>query len=121
MQVSAFFIRTLVSGVVVERRFCAVFEGIKLSSPPSLQIKLVPKLWHESEIPRKKSTDLHRAPHKMVILSVGSEKRVASFDVLAEKVKAKHQMDSRCMSVLPNPYDFNLFMPQTRHVYSFHV
>lgn len=51
--------------------------------------------------------------HKKVILSVGSDKRVVGFDVLAERVEVKHQIDSRCMSVLPNPCDFNLFMVQT--------
>ncbi|KAK8947295.1 hypothetical protein KSP39_PZI006609 [Platanthera zijinensis] len=51
--------------------------------------------------------------HKRVILSVGSDKRVVGFDVLAERVEVKHQIDSRCMSVLPNPCDFNLFMVQT--------
>ncbi|XP_020590022.1 uncharacterized protein LOC110031247 [Phalaenopsis equestris] len=50
---------------------------------------------------------------KKVILSTGSDKRVIGYDLLAERAEFKHQIDSRCMSVLPNPCDFNLFMVQT--------
>lgn len=50
---------------------------------------------------------------KRVILSTGSDKRVIGFDLLAERAAFKYQIDSRCMSVLPNPCDFNLFMVQT--------
>lgn len=50
---------------------------------------------------------------KKVILSTGSDRRVIGFDLLAERAEFKHQIDSRCMSVLPNPCDFNLFMVQT--------
>lgn len=53
---------------------------------------------------------------KKVILSTGSDKRVIGFDLLAERAEFKHQIDSRCMSVLPNPCDFNLFMVQTGYV-----
>ncbi|KAK8954509.1 hypothetical protein KSP39_PZI002348 [Platanthera zijinensis] len=50
-------------------------------------IKLVLKLWYGSEFPRKKSTDPHQAPHKRVILSIGSEKRVAGLMCWQKKLK----------------------------------
>ncbi|KAL2554835.1 U5 small nuclear ribonucleoprotein 40 kDa protein [Forsythia ovata] len=51
--------------------------------------------------------------HKKVVMSVGADKRIIGFDLLAERVEYKNQIDSKCMSVLPNPCDFNLFMVQT--------
>ncbi|KAL2533930.1 transducin family protein/WD-40 repeat family protein [Abeliophyllum distichum] len=51
--------------------------------------------------------------HKKVVMSVGADKRIIGFDLLAEGVDYKNQIDSKCMSVLPNPCDFNLFMVQT--------
>ncbi|KAG0447380.1 hypothetical protein HPP92_028371 [Vanilla planifolia] len=50
---------------------------------------------------------------KKVVLSAGSDKRIVGFDVYAGVVDFKHLTDSKCMSVLPNPSDFNLFMVQT--------
>ncbi|KAI0510620.1 hypothetical protein KFK09_011228 [Dendrobium nobile] len=81
-------------------------------------------LWSE-KIDSWKHKAIHRNLHssavmgvagllqKRVILSTGSDKRVIGFDLLAERAAFKNQIDSRCMSVLPNPCDFNLFMVQT--------
>lgn len=51
--------------------------------------------------------------HKQVVLSAGADKRIIGFDLLAGRADYKHQIESKCMSVLPNPSDFNLFMVQT--------
>ncbi|KAG6587393.1 hypothetical protein SDJN02_15102 [Cucurbita argyrosperma subsp. argyrosperma] len=50
---------------------------------------------------------------KQIILSAGADKRILGFDVQAGSVLFKHQLETKCMSVLPNPCDFNLFMVQT--------
>ncbi|ONK72147.1 uncharacterized protein A4U43_C04F16280 [Asparagus officinalis] len=81
-------------------------------------------LWNEKENSWKPKT-LHRNQHSSavmgvaglqrnkVILSVGADKRIVGFDLLAETAEFKHQIDTKCMSVLPNPSDFNMFMVQT--------
>ncbi|KAL8456814.1 hypothetical protein ACS0TY_034888 [Phlomoides rotata] len=51
--------------------------------------------------------------HKNIVMSAGADKRIIGFDVITERADYKHQIDSKCMSVLPNPRDFNLFMVQT--------
>nr|XP_016460976.1 PREDICTED: uncharacterized protein LOC107784361 [Nicotiana tabacum] len=51
--------------------------------------------------------------HKKVVMSVGADKRIIGFDLLAQRAEYKHQIENKCMSVLPNPCDFNLFMVQT--------
>lgn len=50
---------------------------------------------------------------KQIVMSVGADKRIIGFDLLAGRVSFKHYIESKCMSVLPNPCDFNLFMVQT--------
>ncbi|OAY78642.1 hypothetical protein ACMD2_07200 [Ananas comosus] len=50
---------------------------------------------------------------KKTILSAGADKRIIGFDLAAGRSEFKHQIESKCMSVLPNPADFNLFMVQT--------
>lgn len=50
---------------------------------------------------------------KNAILSVGSDKRIISFDLAAGRTESKNLIDYKCMSVLPNPCDFNLYMVQT--------
>ena len=50
---------------------------------------------------------------RKTILSVGSDKRIISYDLSAERVDYKNLIDSKCMSVLLNPCDFNLYMVQT--------
>lgn len=51
--------------------------------------------------------------HKNIVMSAGADKRIIGFDVLTGRSDYKHQIESKCMSVLPNPCDFNLFMVQT--------
>ncbi|XXG47270.1 hypothetical protein AAC387_Pa02g1941 [Persea americana] len=43
----------------------------------------------------------------------GADKRIIGFDLSTGRADYKHQIESKCMSVLPNPSDFNLFMVQT--------
>ena len=50
--------------------------------------------------------------HKQMIVSAGADKRIIGYDVLAGRADYKHQIESKCMSVVPNPCDFNLFMVQ---------
>ncbi|KAJ1704691.1 hypothetical protein LUZ63_004470 [Rhynchospora breviuscula] len=51
--------------------------------------------------------------HKKIVLSVGADKRIIGFDVLAGRSDFKHQIEYKCMSVLPNPCDFNLYLVQS--------
>ncbi|XP_060172718.1 uncharacterized protein LOC132603604 isoform X3 [Lycium barbarum] len=51
--------------------------------------------------------------HKKVVMSAGADKRIIGFDLQAQRAEYKHQIENKCMSVLPNPCDFNLFMVQT--------
>ncbi|KAG8379568.1 hypothetical protein BUALT_Bualt07G0102500 [Buddleja alternifolia] len=51
--------------------------------------------------------------HKNVVMSAGADKRIIGFDVITGRADYKHQIESKCMSVQPNPCDFNLFMVQT--------
>ncbi|OWM65521.1 hypothetical protein CDL15_Pgr009111 [Punica granatum] len=50
---------------------------------------------------------------KDVILSAGADRKILGFDIQAGKPSFRHQIESKCMSILPNPCDFNLFMVQT--------
>lgn len=50
---------------------------------------------------------------KQMVVSVGADKRIIGFDLQSQKANYNHQIESKCMSVLPNPRDFNLFMVQT--------
>ncbi|XP_062091508.1 uncharacterized protein LOC133797577 isoform X2 [Humulus lupulus] len=79
-------------------------------------------LWKEKDDNVWKSTALHRNFHssavmgvagmqqKHIVLSVGADKRIIGFDANVGRAEFKHQIESKCMSVLPNPCDFNLFM-----------
>lgn len=83
-------------------------------------------LWNEKDGENSwKYKALHRNLHssavmgvaglqqKNIVLSAGADKRIIGFDVLAGRAEFKHQIECKCMSVLPNPSDFNLFMVQT--------
>ncbi|XP_010555586.1 PREDICTED: uncharacterized protein LOC104825039 isoform X2 [Tarenaya hassleriana] len=83
-------------------------------------------MWNESDEENKwKTRSLHRnlhsaavmgvagMRHKHVVLSVGADKRIYGFDVQVGRADYKHQIEYKCMSVLPNPSDFNLFMVQS--------
>lgn len=51
--------------------------------------------------------------HKQIIISVGADKKIIGFDPQAGRSDFKHQLESKCIGVQPNPRDFNLFMVQT--------
>ncbi|PWA98051.1 transducin family protein / WD-40 repeat family protein [Artemisia annua] len=51
--------------------------------------------------------------HTKTVISVGADRKIIGFDLETERTDIKHQIDSKCMSVLPNPRDSNLFMIQT--------
>lgn len=51
--------------------------------------------------------------HKKIVISVGADKRIIGYDLACGRADYKHQIESKGMSVLPNPCDFNLFMVQT--------
>ncbi|KAE8672275.1 Detected protein of confused Function [Hibiscus syriacus] len=85
-------------------------------------------LWSERDENVWKPKALHRNLHssavmgvagmqqKYIGLSAGADKRIIGFDVVTRSADFKHQMESKCMSVLPNPSDFSLFMVQTGYV-----
>ncbi|XP_073146826.1 uncharacterized protein [Henckelia pumila] len=83
-------------------------------------------LWIEhNEEGSWKPNSLHRSFHtsavmgvaglrdKNVVMSAGADKRIIGFDTSSGTVVYKYQTENKCMSVLPNPCDFNLFMVQT--------
>nr|KYP48999.1 putative histone-binding protein lin-53 [Cajanus cajan] len=82
-------------------------------------------LWNENGENNWKPERLHRnlhssavmgvagMQHKQVVLSAGRDKRILGYDARVGKEDFLHQVDSKCLSVLPNPCDFNLFMVQT--------
>ncbi|KAM2075665.1 hypothetical protein ACFX1T_038517 [Malus domestica] len=83
-------------------------------------------IWKETDAENVwKPKTLHRNMHssavmgvagmfqKQMILSAGADKRIVGFDANTGRAEFKHQIESKCMSVLPNPCDFNLFMVQS--------
>ncbi|TKY60528.1 Guanine nucleotide-binding protein subunit beta protein [Spatholobus suberectus] len=82
-------------------------------------------MWNENGENKWKPTLLHRNSHssavmgvagmhqKQIVLSAGKDKRILGYDVDVGIPDFVHQVDSKCLSVLPNPCDFNLFMVQT--------
>ncbi|KAF7069395.1 hypothetical protein CFC21_075035 [Triticum aestivum] len=81
-------------------------------------------LWQEKDDSwnhKKVHRDLHSSAvmgvaglqQRKTIISVGMDKRIISYDVSAERAEYKNLIDSKCLSVLLNPSDFNLYMVQT--------
>ncbi|GAV60196.1 WD40 domain-containing protein [Cephalotus follicularis] len=83
-------------------------------------------LWNESDVenlwkPKALHKNLHSSAvmgvagmqQKQIVLSAGADKRIFGFDANVGRVHFKHQIESKCMSVIPNPCDFNMFMVQT--------
>ncbi|XBI74615.1 hypothetical protein VPH35_068117 [Triticum aestivum] len=81
-------------------------------------------LWQEKDDSwnhKKVHRDLHSSAvmgvaglqQRKTIISVGMDKRIISYDVSAERAEYKNLIDSKCLSVLLNPTDFNLYMVQT--------
>ncbi|XP_016504853.1 uncharacterized protein LOC107822795 isoform X2 [Nicotiana tabacum] len=72
--------------------------------------------WKPKVLPRGHSSAVMGVAglqHKKVVMSAGADKRILGFDLPAQRIEYKHQLESKCMSVLPNPHDLNLFMVQT--------
>lgn len=82
-------------------------------------------LWNEKGADNVwKPKTLHRNMHssavmgvagmqqKQIVLSAGADRRIIGFDVNVGRADFKHQIESKCMSIIPNPCDFNLFMVQ---------
>jgi len=82
-------------------------------------------LWSENDEKRWKSEPLHMnihtsavmgvagVQHKKIVMSVGRDKRILGYKADVGRQDFIHQVDSKCLSILPNPVDFNLFMVQT--------
>ncbi|CAL0306720.1 unnamed protein product [Lupinus luteus] len=81
-------------------------------------------LWSENDEDDWRPKTLHKNLHvstvmgvagmqqKQIVLSVGKDKRIVGYDACAEREDFTHMIDSRCLSVIPNPCDYNLFMVQ---------
>lgn len=81
-------------------------------------------VWTESEQswkPKALHRNLHSAAvtgvagllHRPVLVSVGADKRIVGYNLGTGRAEYKHQVEHKCMSVVPNPADTNLFMVQT--------
>ncbi|NP_001141603.1 uncharacterized LOC100273721 [Zea mays] len=81
-------------------------------------------LWEDKDDlwkPKRVHKDFHSSAvmgvagmqQKKTILSVGCDKRIMGFDLSAGRTEFKNLIDSKCMSVLANPCDCNLYMVQT--------
>ncbi|KAK2438932.1 U5 small nuclear ribonucleoprotein 40 kDa protein [Trifolium repens] len=82
-------------------------------------------LWSENVEKKWKPEALHRnyhtsavmgvagVQHKKLVLSVGKDRRILAYNAEEGKQDFMLQVDSKCLSILPNPRDFNLFMVQT--------
>lgn len=84
-------------------------------------------LWEDKDDswkPKKLHKDFHSSAvmgvvglqQRKTILSVGCDKRIIGFDLSAGRTEFKNLLDMKCMSVLTNPCDFNLYMVQTGYV-----
>lgn len=74
--------------------------------------KLLHKEYHSSAV--MGVAGLH---HKDIVMSAGADKRIVGYDTHTGKPDYKCLLDSKCMSVLPNPLDFNVFMVHTGYVH----
>ncbi|KAJ1292683.1 hypothetical protein BS78_01G008900 [Paspalum vaginatum] len=81
-------------------------------------------LWEDKDDswkPKRVHKDFHSSAvmgvaglqQKNTILSVGCDKRIVGFDLFSGRAEFKNLIDYKCMSVLANPCDFNLYMVQT--------
>lgn len=86
----------------------AVIYWIEKHMENSWKPKLLHKHIHSSAV-----MGVAGMQQKQIVVSVGADKRIIGFDLQTEKADYKHQIENKCMSVLPNPCDFNLFMVQT--------
>ena len=82
-------------------------------------------IWREDGDNKWTPEPLHRNHHtsavmgvcgvqqKQIVLSVGKDKRVLGYNADAGRRDFTHRVDARCLGILPNPCDFNLFVVQT--------
>lgn len=82
-------------------------------------------LWNEIKDDDWHPTVLHRSLHTSAVMGVaglfhrkwvlssGADKRVIAFDPATQRAPHNHQLDSRAISVVPNPIDHNMYMVQT--------
>ncbi|KAG5230411.1 protein tipD [Salix suchowensis] len=71
-------------------------------------------LWNEKDDESLwKPETLHRNLHSSAVMGVAGMQQKQIVLSAVGRADFKHQLDSKCMSVLPNPCDFNLFMVQT--------
>lgn len=82
-------------------------------------------LWSENGENKWKPKPLHMNLHsssvmgvagmqqKQIVLSAGKDRKIIGYDAHVGIQDFMHQVDTKCLSVLPNPCDFNLFMVQT--------
>ncbi|KAK2384984.1 WD repeat-containing protein [Trifolium repens] len=82
-------------------------------------------IWSENVEKKWKPEALHRnyhtsavmgvagVQHKKLVLSVGKDRRILGYNAEEGKQDFMLQVDSKCLSILLNPRDFNLFMVQT--------
>ncbi|KAL3690267.1 hypothetical protein R1sor_016576 [Riccia sorocarpa] len=71
----------------------------------------IPKILHQNHT--SAVSGIAGTVHKHLVLSVGMDKRFLGFDPAAGRTVFQHQLDTKALSVLANPADFNLFMVQT--------
>ncbi|KAF3337300.1 U5 small nuclear ribonucleoprotein [Carex littledalei] len=50
--------------------------------------------------------------YKEAVLSVGMDRRVVLFDIVAGSIDFKFQLDSKCLNALPSPSNSNLYLVQ---------
>ena len=55
--------------------------------------------------------------YKEAVLSVGMDRRVVLFDIVAGSIDFKFQLDSKCLNALPSPSNSNLYLVQIGYVY----
>lgn len=50
---------------------------------------------------------------KEIVMSAGSDRRVIAYNIVAEEAEFTQLLDSKCLDVMPNPRDTNLYIVQT--------
>ncbi|KAD4385895.1 hypothetical protein E3N88_26064 [Mikania micrantha] len=86
----------------------AVVHWTEINGEDSWKPKVLHRSMHSSAV-----MGVAGLQQKQMVVSVGADKRIVGFDLQTGRADYKHQIESKCMSVLPNPCDFNLFMVQT--------
>ncbi|KAK8960490.1 hypothetical protein KSP40_PGU005344 [Platanthera guangdongensis] len=96
----------------VEKEHQELIPNVRKSSSPNT-IPFQTGTYLHSQHKRKLRTLVLCPVDDQLLVTSALDGVVNLWQVHAKGVEVKHQIDSRCMSVLPNPCDFNLFMVQT--------